>query len=908
VAGLDGVQLHLIESLEEAMEFKRWLGERHEGDLMGLDIETTGLDPREPGAAVRLIQFGDTQRGWAMSWEMWKGVALEALRGWDKTWVLQNCFAGDTEYLTRDGIRTLADSVGETVEVWGGDDWVKAEIRSFGQQELQKIVLAPRGRRTDYREVVYATPRHRWELIDGLLTVDIRVGDIVPMSAPVSDIDINSDNTGLIHGLMYADGGLTAYGKPNLRGEYRHQMRLCGAKARYAFLFDNVTYPASCGGDPQVYLKHTTNFKELPDTDSPEYIRSFIFGWADLDGTRNSTDRARCLITTREKDVEWLIKNAALGGYVVTGVTSQPVRSEWARTTTTTCWNVTLWSLEKNDDPKTRKRFNAWRVESIEPVDGTHEVYCAVVPDVERFTLRNGVFTSNCAFEYKWFDVHARGECEWQLPRDRTLDTMLAAQIIDPTRPAGLKSLATKYVDRRSAVGETALHNGMHENGWTWATVPVNYPPYHEYSALDPVLTTNLWLKLKPMIALYSDVFDLEMATRFIISEMEGRGARVDVDYSQQQYDRLADYADSVLAWGKSRYRANLGSNVQLARVIESLGGTIMEHTPTGQPRVTKETLQFFIAEGNGASADLRALCDAVLKMRKARKWASTYFKGFIDKSYNGYVHTDMKTMGARTGRMSASTIPLQQLPARGSALVRRAFVPRDGNVIITCDADQIEARIFATLSDDAAFQQAFKDADATGGDFFTEIGKTLYSDSTFAKSDPRRNLIKSMIYGSLYGAGLDKLALTAGVSTDHMRTVSDSLHAKFPGMQRFMDETESLGQERLRREGKAYVELPSGRRLPADDDRIYALLNYAIQGRAAEVLKKGIIRLDAAGLTDHMILTVHDECIFDIPKEYARDAMIEAGELMTDLDYAVPLTASAEGPYEHDWGQKYEK
>lgn len=599
MSGLDGVQLHLVETLDEAMAFKRWLGERHEGDVIGVDTETTGLDPRAPGAGIRLIQFGDTQRGWAIPWEDWRGLALEALREWD---------------------------------------------------------------------------------------------------------------------------GITAY--------------------------------------------------------------------------------------------------------------------------------------------------------------------------------------HNCAFEYKWLDVHS----PWKPLRERSVDTMIAANIIDPLGPGGLKPLSVKYVDRRAAAGQSSLDDAMTKNGWTWATIPVTFGPYYQYAALDTVITAQLWLKLEPQIkASYQEVFDLEMATRFIVSRMESRGVRVDLDYSQQKYDELSEYSDSVIEWGKSAYGINVGSNPQLARVITDLGGQITSYTPTGLPKVDKELLLFLSDVDNGVSEELSRLAGAVLSMRKARKWSSTYFSNFLSKNSDGYIHADIRTSGARTSRMSVSSPALQQLPSRGSAMVRKAFIPSDGHVFITCDSDQVEARIFAVLSGDKDLQQAFIDADATGSDFFTEIGKQVYAEPGFQKSDGRRGLLKNFFYGKLYGAGVETMAHSAGVATSRMQAVADTIDSRFPGIQKFIEATEREGMARKAAEGQAYVMNPLGRRLPADDRREYALTNYKIQSTAADALKQGLVRLDAAGYDDFMVLPIHDEILFDIPESDADQAVAEIPGLMSDTTFDVPLTASADGPLRSSWGEKYE-
>jgi len=121
------------------------------------------------------------------------------------------------------------------------------------------------------------------------------------------------------------------------------------------------------------------------------------------------------------------------------------------------------------------------------------------------------------------------------------------------------------------------------------------------------------------------------------------------------------------------------------------------------------------------------------------------------------------------------------------------------------------------------------------------------------------------------------------------------------------MTKIESTGVERERKEGEAYVITPVGRRLPADKGKVYALVNYYLQSWAADVLKKSLVRLDAAGYDNFMILPVHDEIVMDIPTQYAEQALRDVPKIMQELDHVVPLTAESEGPLAR-WGDKYAK
>lgn len=513
------------------------------------------------------------------------------------------------------------------------------------------------------------------------------------------------------------------------------------------------------------------------------------------------------------------------------------------------------------------------------------------------------VVCHNIAFEARWFEVQSR----WSMPWHRAHDTMLMSQIIDPLGSAALKKLTSQYVDSKAAALQTHLDNSLTENGWTWGTVPVNFEPYWAYGALDTVLTMRLfemfWKQCGPGQA-YSIPYELEMATRKIVTRMELNGARVDLEYSKKKFDELNAYGESVRQWGFDTYGTSITSNIQLVRLMEKLGAEITETTPSGQKSASKDQLKMLLRDGND---EVKQLADIVLKQRKADKLANTYFKNFLDGNIDGIMHPSVRTMGARTGRMSITDPALQTLPS-GDATVRRAFIPKDDDhVIISSDLDQVEFRLTANLSQDQDLINLFNEADLTGGDVFTEIMKQVYQDPTAEKSDPRRKLIKGVVYGKLYGAGVATMALTAGVSDAQMKSVVDAFDGSYPGVKVMAQAIEDIGMRRIRAEGVGYVKTKTGRRLPCDDDRVYSLTNYLIQASAAEIFKQNLVKLDNADLTELLIVPVHDEIVLNAPKSDVKEIMETVRECMTTRDgWAVPLTAGVDGPFEN-WGQKYE-
>jgi len=538
--------------------------------------------------------------------------------------------------------------------------------------------------------------------------------------------------------------------------------------------------------------------------------------------------------------------------------------------------------------------MTAWAI----PWDGWNGVFHEAMS-----RYQGQIVCHNIAFEARWFGVKSK----FKIPWSRAHDTMIQAHIINPLGSGALKTLTSQHVDYRAAHLQSVLDDGMATNGWTWGTVPVDYQPYWVYGALDCILTVRLWEKFNKECGpggVYSRVYDLEMATRRVCTTMELAGARIDMEYAHRKYKELHDYAERVKAWGRERFDdKSLSSNRDLIRIFEEeFGAEITETTPTGQKKIDKDQLKRFSIDY--PHSDISSLAETVLSMRKAGKLAETYFLNFTEFAIDGVVHPNVRTLGARTSRMSITEPALQTLN-KGEKTVRRAFIPRnEDEVIITSDLDQVEFRMTAALSGDDNLITLFSRCDRDGGDAFTEIMREVYNDSALQKSDPRRKLIKGLIYGKLYGAGIPKMALTAGVPESNMREVDNAFNSRYPAVKHFSQRIEHEGMTRLRNEGQGYVLTQTGRKLPCDEGRVYSLTNYAIQGGAAEVFKLDMLKCDAAGLTDYLVVPVHDELVLSVPKAEVNDVKVTLKECMTTIKgWAVPLTAGCDGPFAN-WGE----
>lgn len=512
-----------------------------------------------------------------------------------------------------------------------------------------------------------------------------------------------------------------------------------------------------------------------------------------------------------------------------------------------------------------------------------------------------GEYTAhNLSFDAKWMKIHAG----WDVPWHRFHDTMIMSQIERPGERADLKFLCDQFIDPRASAGQKDLKDAMAKNNWGWGDIPVDLDAYWVYSALDPILAAHLWTHFKTFET-FPQTYDMEMAVRRICTNMEMDGMRIDPEYSKVQLDRLEEYVDTSKKWAQDTFGFSIGSNVQLADYfVNTCHAKFDRFTSTNNPSVDKEQLKLFQASEDPR---VKQMADFVMGVRQADKTASSYFSNFLKMERDGLLHPSFRTMGARTGRMSVTDPALQTIPSKDS-LVRGAFLPSNpGESIISCDYSQVELRLMAHFSGDQNLLQAFRDADATGEDFFSNLGKQIYNDPEFGKKDPRRKLVKSTMYGLIYGAGAAKMAETAGIPVWEMEEVVNAVHETFPGIKRFMIEIENNGNRLEREEGRGYIVTGTGRKIPADQGRIYSLLNYTLQGTAAELMKMAVIRLDAAGFGPYMKMVIHDEVVFSMPDHMIEESLpiIESIMSYTDGEYLVDLLAEPEGPYAR-WGDKY--
>lgn len=505
-----------------------------------------------------------------------------------------------------------------------------------------------------------------------------------------------------------------------------------------------------------------------------------------------------------------------------------------------------------------------------------------------------------------------------KLPRHRMHDTRIQAHLLEPHKPTGLKAVAERWVDREAARSQHVLREAMKLHGWGWDTVPLDFQPYWVYAGMDCILTSRVHEHHHPILRTECpNALDLEMATSFVLIDMMWRGVAVDLEYTRSKLYDFRRYVDEASTWTEREFGVKAGSDVA---VIERLQRDIPESVYQFT-KLTKKTRRLSLDRDvleEVVAATHHPLAEVVLQRRRIQRVCSAYLDKFIELSVDGRIHPNFNPTkhkgdeedpesgyGAKTGRMSVSDPPIQQLPRKSNDnpvanAVRQCVRASPGRTFVMCDFDQIEFRIYAHLCQDPGLIAAFGE-----GDFFVNMAREIFNDPTIEKSDPRRQPTKNGGYAKIYGSGIAKFAKTVGTDVSNAQGFMDRMDSIYPGMNAFNHHVETVARNRERDEGVAYVRsLLTRRRYINDDGRYYALVNYLIQGMAAEVLKMKCIEMQQAGLGEYLVLLCHDETVLDAPTEQLSEIAGATQGVMEDPDlFSVALTASTDfGP---NWGSK---
>jgi len=475
---------------------------------------------------------------------------------------------------------------------------------------------------------------------------------------------------------------------------------------------------------------------------------------------------------------------------------------------------------------------------------------------------------------------------------ERIIDTRILAHLLDP-RPVwqggqglALKQLADILVDETAPDTSEDLHKIFREeygatkkSGAGWRLIDIDHPTYVLYSGLDAILVYRVLMEISPTIRALGlgplAKREHELAT--VVARQHMRGMLIDVDYTKQLVEDLHREEEAQAARAKRYGVDNVNSPPQVRAALLAMGETWTEKTDGGELSTAGDVLRPMAdLDRNWDRVNYREpnpLADAVLRSKRAGKWRVSYAEAFLaDRDVNDRIHPMISTLQARTARMAVSKPPLQQLPA-SDWTIRRAIIADPGHLMISADYKQIEFRVIAANADVVKMKEAIA-RDESIHEFTAKL--------LFGENYPKwkYKISKNTGFSKAYGGGIARIAFTSGVPFEEAKKVVDAYNSVFPEIDRY-----SKQLQRKARFGAKEVITPSGRRLPLDGHRLYAALNYETQSTARDILAGGILRVDKAGLGDHILLPVHDELLGQAPADEAADVIREVSRLM-ETDY----------------------
>ncbi|HSG46978.1 MAG TPA: DNA polymerase I [Longimicrobiales bacterium] len=449
-------------------------------------------------------------------------------------------------------------------------------------------------------------------------------------------------------------------------------------------------------------------------------------------------------------------------------------------------------------------------------------------------------------------------------------DTMIASYVLDPGRRShGLDELALELLAHKAVSYKEVAGSGKKEI--PFAEVPLEAA--RDYAAEDADVTFRLWERFAPELeeAGLRGLFDeLEMPLVPVLAKMEADGIRIDVPFFREMSRKISAELEHLV---EDIYKAagmefNLNSTPQLREVLfEKLELPVIKRTKTGAS-TDASVLEELAADGHEVPRRM-------LEYRELAKLQSTYVDALprLVNPRTGRIHTSFNQTVAATGRLSSSDPNLQNIPIRTplGREVRKGFVADDGCVLLGADYSQIELRVLAHFSGDAAFVDAF----TREVDVHRQTASVIFDTPIEKVTGEQRAQAKTINFATLYGQGAFSLSRQLGVERDEAQAFIDQYFERFSGVRRFLDE--QVEQARSR----GYVETLLGRRryVPELGSKNWNIRQFGeriaqntpIQGTAADLIKQAMLDvargLEEGRLGARMLLQVHDELLFEVPE-----------------------------------------
>jgi DNA polymerase-1 len=462
-------------------------------------------------------------------------------------------------------------------------------------------------------------------------------------------------------------------------------------------------------------------------------------------------------------------------------------------------------------------------------------------------------------------------------------DTMLQAYLLESDRTKyELPQLMSEYLDGSITLGEASTVAQFADSTGRLADV-LNAKILEDKIQYD--------FQQKTLDFVYRDI---EMPLVPILYEMEEAGFRADTDVlaklsveMERELDKL-----SKKIYGQAGREFNIGSPQQLGEIFEELNYEVSRRTATGKIATSRDVLDEL--------AEKYELPRLIIEHRELAKLKSTYVDAFpkLISPKDGRIHTTLNQTIAATGRLSSTDPNLQNIPIRTEMgrRIRRAFIPAQGSVLLSADYSQIELRLLAHVTKDKVMLETFR----LGEDIHARTAAAVFKAKTADEMREARRRAKIVNFGIAYVIGPFGLAQRVGISRNEAKKVIEEYYQTYAGVKKYMDELPDLA----RANGCAVRSIFGRKRYVPDLDSKGATraraereaINMPMQGSASDIVKLAMLHVDEAlkreKLKARMILQVHDELVFEVPKkEVEKTSQVVKAAMENAAKIDAPLT-----------------
>lgn len=441
----------------------------------------------------------------------------------------------------------------------------------------------------------------------------------------------------------------------------------------------------------------------------------------------------------------------------------------------------------------------------------------------------------------------------------------------------GMDTLSDRYLNHTPIPIKLLLGTG--KNAITFDRVGIEEAV--KYAAEDADITLRLWQLFKPRLhqAQVTTVYEtLERPLVPVLTQMEMHGIKVNRDTLSRMSNAFAQKMAGLEAelYELAGREFNVQSPAQVGAILfDEMGLEGGKKTKTGQWSTPADALEDLATEHDFPAR--------ILDYRQLAKLKSTYTDSLQEHVHpdTGRVHTSYSIAGANTGRLASTDPNLQNIPVRSEEgrRIREAFVAEEGNVLVSLDYSQIELRILAHIAGIDALKQAFRD----GQDIHAMTASEMFDVPLDEMTPDIRRQAKAINFGVIYGISGFGLARNLRIPRKDAQGFIDRYFERFPGIRKYMDTTVQFAKDH------GYVQTLFGRKIhtaeinakgPQAGFAKRAAINAPIQGTAADVIRRAMVRMPAAiaGLPAKMLLQVHDELIFEVAQD-AADDLIDAAK-----------------------------